>query len=68
MTESVLWLFLTVPWVGLQCVVVVIPDHIHLFFAIYRTSMCHIKAGSTQKRRKKEVPYDFAKGVSFNIF
>ena len=28
-TVSVLWLFLTVPWVGLQCVIVVYPDHTH---------------------------------------
>ena len=27
MTVSVLWLFLTVPWVGLQCVIVAFPDH-----------------------------------------
>ena len=25
-----LWLFLTVPMVSLQCVIVVFPDHIHL--------------------------------------
>ena len=31
-TVYVLWLFLTVPWVGLQCMVVEIPDHTHLFF------------------------------------
>ena len=31
-TINVLWLFLTVPWVGLQCVVVVVPDHTHLLF------------------------------------
>ena len=29
-TVNVLWLFLTVPWVGLQCVIVVFPDHTHL--------------------------------------
>ena len=29
-TVYVLWLFLTVPWVGLQCVIMVLPDHIHL--------------------------------------
>ena len=28
----VLWLFLMVPWDGLQCVIVVFPDHIHLLF------------------------------------
>ena len=27
-----LWLFLTVPWVGVQYVIVVFPDHTHLFF------------------------------------
>ena len=26
-TVNVLWLFLTMPWVGLQCVIVVFPDH-----------------------------------------
>ena len=26
----VLWLFLTVPWVGVRCVIVVLPDHTHL--------------------------------------
>ena len=30
-TVDVLWLFLTVPWVGLQCVIVVFPDHTHFF-------------------------------------
>ena len=29
---NVLWLFLTVPWVGLQRVIVVFPDHTHLLF------------------------------------
>ena len=28
----VLWLFATVPWVGLQCVIVVFPDHTLLIF------------------------------------
>ena len=30
-TVKVLSLFLMVPWVGLQCVIVAFPDHIHLF-------------------------------------
>ena len=29
-TINVLRLFLTVPWVGMQCVIVVFPDHTHL--------------------------------------
>ena len=31
-TINVLWLFLTVPWVGLRSVIVVLPDHTHLPF------------------------------------
>ena len=29
-TINVLWLFIMVTWVGLQCVIVVFPDHTHL--------------------------------------
>ena len=32
MTVGVLWLFLNVPWVGLQSVIVVFPDHAQLLF------------------------------------
>ena len=32
-TVNVLWLFLWVPWVGLQCVFMVFPDHTHLLLA-----------------------------------
>ena len=28
-TVNVMWLFLTVPWVGLQCVIVIFPGHTH---------------------------------------
>ena len=31
-TINVLWFFLTVPWVGLQYVIVVFPDHTHFLF------------------------------------
>ena len=33
-TVNVLWLFLTTLWVGLQCVIVVFPDHTRLPFAL----------------------------------
>ena len=36
-TINVLWLFLTVPWVGLQYVIVVFTDHTHLLFVLYCT-------------------------------
>ena len=35
-TITVLWLFLTMPWVDLQCVIVVFPDHTHLPFGMNR--------------------------------
>ena len=35
MSVSVLWLFLTVPLIVLQCVIAVFPDHTHLLFASY---------------------------------
>ena len=38
-TINVMWLFLTVPWDGLQYVIVVFPDHTHLLLkskALYR--------------------------------
>ena len=34
-TVNVLWLFLMVPWLGLRCVIVVFPDHTHLFFVCF---------------------------------
>ena len=34
-TINVLWLFLTVQRVGLQCVIVVFPDHSRLLFGIH---------------------------------
>ena len=33
-TVYVLCLFLAVPWVCLQCVIVVFPDHTHLLFGL----------------------------------
>ena len=36
LTVSVLWLFLTVPWVGLRCVMVVFPGQAYLLLALSR--------------------------------
>ena len=35
---NVLWLFLTVLWVGLRYVIVVFPDHTHLLYAFSKIS------------------------------
>ena len=34
-TVNVLWVFLTAPWVGLQCVIVVFPDHTHFLASTF---------------------------------
>ena len=33
-TINAMWLILAVPSVGLQCVIVIFPDHTHLLFSI----------------------------------
>ena len=38
---NVLLLFITVPWVGLQCVNVVFPDHTHLLLAPVMCGGCY---------------------------
>ena len=37
----VVWLFLAVPWVCMQFVTVVFPDHTHLLFPIFSGAACH---------------------------
>ena len=48
-TENVLWPFLTVPWVGLKCVIVVFPYHTHLLFYLLPLSHC-VKMSSKYNR------------------
>ena len=42
-TINALWLFLTVPWVGLQCMIVVFPDHTHSRFGLLLTLQTEIE-------------------------
>ena len=44
-TIYVLWLFFTVQWVGLQCVIKVFPDHTHLLFALKMSISVNILFG-----------------------
>ena len=40
-TVNVLWLFLTFAWVGLQCVIMVFPNHTHLLLdSVSMLSQC----------------------------
>ena len=41
-----LWLFLTMPWVGLQCVIVVFPEHSDLLFVVILVIQVWICTGS----------------------
>ena len=47
----VVWLFSVVPWVGLQFVIVVFPDHTHLLFFIIVWPNTHHLFGSDVLRR-----------------
>ena len=60
-TVNVLWLFLKVSWVGLQCVVVVFHDHTHLLFAnskieIWASSRENLSSGFPTKRDSNQSP------------
>ena len=48
-TRNVLWLFFTVPWVGLQYVIVAFSYHTHLRF-VAQTGFCVIDEGSATYR------------------
>ena len=34
-TVNILWLFVTLPWVGLLCVIVVFSDHTHFLLIVF---------------------------------
>ena len=48
---NVLWLFITDPWAGLQCVFMVFSDHTHLLFACFN-KICLICMKSFSKENK----------------
>ena len=52
-TVNVLWLFLTVPRVGLQCVIVVFPDRTHLLLVITYT-VCTLEKANFSRNRSYE--------------
>ena len=41
-TVSDMWLFLTVPWSDLQCVIVVFPDHTHLLLDVLTSTFVYL--------------------------
>ena len=50
----VVWLLLPVPWVCLQFVIVVFPDHTHLLFKIH-TSICWVEIYISAKKDKHTI-------------
>ena len=63
-TINVLWFFLTVPWVGLHCVIVVFPDHTHFLTSSGRiiplSFILHGRSSHTgNKTTKKSIHRDF---------
>ena len=53
-TVNVLWLFLPLPWVGLQCVIEVFPDHSYLPFS--RFSETQLRNNSSTIKEKVHCP------------
>ena len=49
-TVNAPWFFLTLPWVGLQYVIVVFPDHTHLLFSAKSYKMLTNKKVSASHR------------------
>ena len=47
-TVNVMWLFLTVSLIGLQCVILVFPDHTHLLFISKKVYKVDSKMGCNQ--------------------
>ena len=72
MTVSVLCLFFTVPWAGLQCVIMAFPGHTHLFLYLKPTGMCRnttfveMAISSRQNNRKFNILTRFPLKVSSN--
>ena len=62
-TVNILWLFLTVPLVGLQCVIMVFPDHTHFLFNSFLLSqryslMCGIVTNVHLLMSEMRIPVD----------
>ena len=62
---NVMWLFLTVPWVGLQCVIVVFPDHTHLLIESAPKLEQTLRGTVTNIEGKKQ---DFYQIITYILF
>ena len=68
LTVNILWLFLTVPWVGLQFVIVVFPDHTHLLFYIdlfYK--QCRKPVPTATQEKNLRVTFDIDQKLRLSI-
>ena len=68
MTVSVLWLFIAVPWVSLQYVSLVFPDHTHLLlFVLITIDLRSHKGGVRDKRMNNMQKIDTIQCTITNI-
>ena len=51
-TMNVLWLFLMLPWFGLQCVTLVFPDHTHLLLKVTKETIQTVFPDTTSQNSK----------------
>ena len=54
MTVGVLCLFISVPWVGLECAIVVFPDHTHLLFVACKQKRHYPVCASAHKPDRRQ--------------
>ena len=47
------WLFLAVPWVCLQFVIAVFPDHSHLLFYLWASAREYLSSGVCKQHRRR---------------
>ena len=66
----VLWLFLMVPCVGLQCVIVIFPDHTHLLYQPKINMFLLFLRKKKGKKQAKLVSFlpDISHGDLHNVF
>ena len=63
MIVIVLWLFLPVSWVCLQCVIVVFPHHTFIFFVLSNNSLNILKLFLCSETNGKQGCVSFKLGV-----
>ena len=63
-----MWLSLAVPWVGLQCVIVVFPDHTHFLMRVPMPVSAKKKRTAMKTSVTKTKHFDYTLSIIWVIF